>query len=233
VDSAVTSALCARTGLPVIAVSMPILQKTDQNERATEHLVWLRDRHPNVTIYVTDLSRSYLALLDDLPECASTELGCVNSRSRLRMTALYAYANSSHYMVCGTGNKVEDFGIGFFTKYGDGGVDLSPIGDLLKSEVYELARYIGVPQSIQAAAPTDGLWEEDRTDEAQIGASYDEIEWAMHYCKKKSLKDPPDISSREDMTPRQKDVLSIYLKRHRANRHKMTMPPVCTLNKDT
>jgi NAD+ synthase len=139
-----------------------------------------------------------------------------NTRARLRMTTLYAVAQANACLVAGTGNKVEDFGVGFYTKYGDGGVDLSPIADLMKTEVFALAKVLGVVASIQNAAPTDGLWEDGRSDEDQIGATYPELEWAMTFNG-----DPSALSSR------QKDVLDIYTRYHRANLHKMQPIPVC------
>jgi NAD+ synthase len=139
------------------------------------------------------------------------------------MSALYAYAGHHQLLVAGTGNKIEDFGIGFFTKYGDGGVDLSPIADLTKTEVYALATELGVIQSIRSAAPTDGLFGESRTDEDQIGASYPELEWAMDYEERKN---------KEVLTVRQEKVLAIYRSRNRANRHKMEPIPVCLIPKE-
>ena len=142
-------------------------------------------------------------------------------RARLRMTTLYAVAAERRALVAGTGNKVEDFGVGFYTKYGDGGVDLSPIADLLKNEVYALGRALGVGEAILNAAPTDGLWGEDRTDEDQLGATYDELEWAMEQVAAGRTADTFDSGSREAA------VLEIYLRHHRANRHKMDPIPVC------
>ena len=147
-------------------------------------------------------------------------MALVNSRARLRMTTLYYYAQLNNYLVVGTGNKVEDFGIGFYTKYGDGGVDLSPIADLLKSEVFEIGKELGVTNSILTAAPTDGLWGDDRTDEDQIGASYPELEWAMSY-------DGND----HNLNKRQQEVLDIYKSLNKANKHKMIPIPICKIPK--
>ncbi len=133
---------------------------------------------------------------------------------------LYSIANTHNLLVAGTGNKVEDYGIGFFTKYGDGGVDISPIADLLKSEVREMAAHLGVIEDILNATPTDGLWEDDRSDEDQIGASYEELEWALAY-----YDDHGNI--RDGLTSRQNEVLDIYIKRHTTSRHKLAAPPVC------
>jgi NAD+ synthase len=143
-----------------------------------------------------------------------------NLRSRIRMANLYVYASNNQYLVAGTGNKVEDFGVGFYTKYGDGGVDISPIADLMKSEVFSLAKILNIVQSIQDAAPTDGLWDDDRSDEEQLGATYDELEWAMNYAAK-------NLNSQ--LTSRQKVVLEIYKRHHEANAHKMIPIPVCKI----
>ena len=148
-------------------------------------------------------------------------MALANSRARLRMTTLYYYAGLLGKLVAGTGNKVEDFGVGFYTKYGDGGVDLSPIADLMKSEVYELAAYLGVPNSIQKAQPTDGLFGDSRTDEDQIGASYDELEWAMN------MQDKGKIF--EDFSGREKEVFKIYTRLNTINQHKMMPIPVCEI----
>jgi len=145
-------------------------------------------------------------------------LAMANTRARIRMATLYAVAQANHCLVAGTGNKVEDFGVGFFTKYGDGGVDISPIADLTKTEVFALAHALQIVDSIQTAAPTDGLWEDGRTDEDQIGASYPELEWAMSFT-----------GDQTKITDRQKEVLKIYQKYHQANLHKMQAIPVCTI----
>jgi NAD+ synthase len=148
-------------------------------------------------------------------------LAMANSRSRLRMTTLYAVAQANGCLVAGTGNKVEDFGVGFFTKYGDGGVDLSPIADMYKTEVFEMAKKLGVIEEILSAKPTDGLWADGRSDEDQIGASYPELEWAMDYIKS---------NSREELSERQKKVIEIYTRFNLVNQHKMTPIPVCTFS---
>jgi NAD+ synthase len=154
-----------------------------------------------------------------LPEkSVENQLAMANTRSRLRMTALYAIAQSENCLVAGTGNKIEDFGIGFFTKYGDGGVDLSPIADLLKSEVFSLAKELQIVQSIQNASPTDGLWGDQRTDEDQIGASYPELEWAMEFN-----------GDEKTLNKRQQSVLEIYRRLNRINQHKMISIPVCEI----
>lgn len=221
IDSALTSTLCALTGWPVTAVSMPIYQAPSQHSLSQQHLVWLAERYPNVTTHTQDLTTTFQALESALPEGIQDDLSMANSRSRLRMLTLYTYASHERRLVAGTGNKVEDFGVGFYTKYGDGGVDLSPIADLMKTEVYALAAHLGVVEGIQAAAPTDGLWHGDRTDEEQLGASYPELEWAMRF---------EEVGGDEStVSERQSEVLAIYRRFHRANRHKMVPIPVCEI----
>lgn len=231
VDSALTSTLCARTGRPALCVAIPIHQESGQLARAREHLVWLETRFPNVQTTELDMTDAFDRLAAILPVFARTPLVLANTRSRLRMTALYALANARHYLVAGTGNKIEDYGVGFFTKYGDGGVDFSPIGDLLKSQVRALARSLGIAPSIIAAVPTDGLWPDNRGDEDQIGATYDELEWALGFCRKREIRGLAALIQNRRLSPRQKEVLEIYLRRHRQNRHKLRMPPVCEFKK--
>lgn len=224
IDSAVTSALCARTGLPTLCVEMPIHQAFSQVERAQEHISALRGTYPNVRMEVVKLTPVFDAMVAALPthdDKASTDLALANTRARLRMTTLYYFAGLYRYVVAGTGNKVEDFGVGFFTKYGDGGVDLSPIADLMKTEVYEVAAGLGIVDSIMKAKPTDGLFGDDRSDEDQIGASYPELEWAMEF------RDGGGDVSKADLTARQLHVLGIFDQRRAANRHKMIPVPVC------
>lgn len=228
IDSAVTSTLGARTGYPVTCVEMPIHQPKDQVSRAEDHIAWLRDNYPNVDVVrmeLTDVFDRFVAALPDAPDVPQLEMPLVNTRARLRMTTLYYFAALNGRLVLGTGNKVEDFGIGFFTKYGDGGVDVSPIADLVKSEVYALGRELGVIDSILTAAPTDGLWEDDRTDEDQIGASYPELEWAMAF-------DENGGGDESGLDDRQREVLSIYRRLNRANHHKMEPIPVCVIPDD-
>ncbi len=224
VDSAVTSALCARTGLPVLCVEMPIHQATAQVQRARDHVAGLCERHPNVEMQVVDLTPVFDRMMDALPPADGnprSALAGANTRARLRMTTLYHFAGLHRRLVAGTGNKVEDFGVGFFTKYGDGGVDLSPIADLTKTEVYAVARALGVVHSILEAPPTDGLFGDDRTDADQIGATYPELEWAM------DLRARGQVPA--DLTARQREVLAIFDRMHAANRHKMDPIPVCTI----
>lgn len=228
IDSAVVSSLAALTGERTLCVTLPIHQAAAQVERAQEHVLSLAARFPNVESANTDLTAAYdvfEASFDGsaVPQVAKSlrELGGANVRSRLRMTALYYFAGLNNMLVAGTGNKIEDFGVGFFTKYGDGGVDISPIADLTKTEVYELGRWLGVPESIISAAPTDGLFGDDRTDEQQIGASYPELEKAMRQAD--SGIDTSSLSERERF------VYDIYVRRNRANRHKMEPIPVCRI----
>lgn len=221
IDSAVTSALCARTGLSTHVVELPIHQHPDQVNRARLHMNQLTKTFAAVRMESIDLTAPYEAFRLAFPqqEDASGGLVLANARARLRMTALYALAAQRRALVVGTGNKVEDFGVGFYTKYGDGGVDLSPIADLMKTEVFALGAHLGVPMEIQQAAPTDGLWGDDRTDEMQIGASYPELEWAMEHVE----QDPVQWSEREQQ------VMAIYQRMHQANRHKMQPIPVCLI----
>ena len=214
IDSAVTSTLCAETGYPVLAVSMPIHQDPTLHDRSEIQKDWLYQKYASVSTENIDLSETYDAFKRAVE---SSELGYANSKARLRMTTLYGLAASEGLLVAGTGNKVEDFGVGFFTKYGDGGVDLSPIADLTKTEVYELAKELGIPQEIQDAAPTDGLWDDGRQDEEQLGATYAELEWAMDY------------NGTDDLSERQEEVLRIYNKHHECNKHKMMPIPVCKI----
>lgn len=223
IDSALTSTLAARTGLGLTCVDMPIQQHPDQVSRGHRHIRWLQKHYKQVQFQQVNLEPTYESLVKALPEAsgAAREMSLVNTRARLRMTTLYYFAALERKLVVGTGNKVEDFGVGFYTKYGDGGVDLSPIADLLKTEVYELARYLGVQQEILDAPPTDGLWGDDRTDEDQIGASYPELEWAMKQYEQGYR--PEDFKGREN------EIFAIFLRHHRANLHKMEAIPVCAI----
>ena len=211
VDSALVSTLCAMTGIETHVVSMPIHQKEEQLTLARTHIEWLKNTFENVYSHEHDLTESFENYKSNLISY-DDKLGWANTRSRFRMVTLYLIANFVKGIVVGTGNKIEDFGVGFFTKYGDGGVDISPIADLTKTEVREMAKKLGVSESIVSAKPTDGLWEDDRTDEDQIGASYEELEWAMEYL--------------QDLDDRKKKVLEIYKKFHEQNEHKMKSIPV-------
>ncbi len=227
IDSALTSTLCAKTGFPTLCVEMPIHQAQSQVTRAQEHISLLKERYNNVSDVRVDLTPTFENFKEVVPNTESSaklDLTLANTRARLRMTTLYYFAGLHSYLVAGTGNKVEDFGVGFYTKYGDGGVDLSPIADLMKSEVYALAAYLNVPNSIQKAQPTDGLFGDSRTDEDQIGASYDELEWAM--------KMQDNGKTEEDFTGREQEVFKIYERLNRINQHKMLPIPVCLIPKE-
>jgi NAD+ synthase len=226
VDSAVTSTLCAQTGLPTLCVEMPIHQAPSHVSRGREHIELLKSRHANVSNIEADLTPVFETFKSQVPcneEESKTHLSLANTRARLRMTTLYYFAGIHGYLVAGTGNKVEDFGVGFYTKYGDGGVDLSPIADLMKSEVYALADFLKIPRTILVALPTDGLFGDDRTDEDQLGASYDELEWAMEEQEKGKTS--------ENFSGREKIVFEIYQKLNTINQHKMREIPVCTIPK--
>ena len=222
VDSAVTSTLCAQTGLKVLCVEMPIHQAQSHVNRGRKHIKQLKDRFPNVTSVETDLTSVFETFKDVVPADSDTQklnLSLANTRARLRMTTLYYFAGIHNLLVVGTGNKIEDFGVGFYTKYGDGGVDLSPIADLMKSEVFLLGHFLEIPNSILEASPTDGLFGDDRTDEDQLGATYDELEIAM--LQNEEGKSADDFSGRE------KIVFEIYNRLNTNNQHKMTAIPVC------
>jgi NAD+ synthase len=222
IDSALTSTLCAMTGKKVICLNMPIRQIKNEYDRGNEHISWLKNKFSNVSSAEVDLTAIFEQMENSYDKEVQDFLTMANTRARLRMTTLYAYAGHHKLLVAGTGNKVEDFGIGFFTKYGDGGVDLSPIADLMKSQVYQLAAELGVTGSILKARPTDGLFADGRTDEDQIGASYDMLEWAMLYIENKE-----SYALNEEQTK----ALNIYMSRHKANRHKMDAIPVCPIPK--
>lgn len=227
VDSAVTSTLCAQTGLPTLCVEMPIHQAPSHVSRGREHIELLKSRFSNVSNIEADLTPVFETFKNQVPineDEYKTHLSLANTRARLRMTTLYYFAGIHGYLVAGTGNKVEDFGVGFYTKYGDGGVDLSPIADLMKSEVYALADFLKIPRTILVAMPTDGLFGDDRTDEDQLGASYDELEWAMLLVERSEISD--------NLTKREKKVLNIFNKLNTINQHKMQEIPVCLIPKE-
>ena len=221
IDSSVVSTLCALTKRKTIVLSMPIKQIKSQHDLSIEHANWLMSKFKNVEHKILELENVFKNFEKTLNEF-NNEHGFANSRARLRMATLYQVAAANSGIVVGTGNKVEDFGVGFYTKYGDGGVDLSPIADLMKSEVFALAKALNINEEIQKAAPTDGLWGDDRTDEDQMGATYNELEWAMKHVN----------STSENNTDRQKEVLAIYKKLHGQNQHKMQPIPVCEIPAD-
>ena len=224
IDCALVSTLCAQTGLPTLCVEMPIHQAESHVNRANEHIAQLKERFPNVTNERTDLTPIFDSFKTQVPPTeneALLNLSLANTRARLRMTTLYYFAGIHSLLVAGTGNKVEDFGVGFFTKYGDGGVDISPIGDLMKSEVHQLSVYLEVPSSILDAKPTDGLFGDDRSDEDQIGANYDELEWAM--------RQDENGKTATNFTGREAEVFSIYKRLNTINQHKMNPIPICKI----
>ncbi|MCH4824024.1 NAD(+) synthase [Gramella lutea] len=224
IDSAVTSTLCAKTGMPTLCLEMPIHQDKKQISRARKHIDELKHNFANVSGLEVNLTPVFDQFKNGMPqhrETSSLDLALANSRARLRMTTLYYFAGLHKYLVAGTGNKVEDFGVGFYTKYGDGGVDLGPIADLMKSEVYELGSYLNIIDEIMTAAPTDGLFGDSRSDEDQLGASYDELEWAMRHSEAGK--------SATDFEGRQRTVFEIYTRLNTANQHKMNPIPVCEI----
>lgn len=227
IDSAVTSTLCAKTGLDVLCIEMPIHQASSHVSRAQEHIAQLSSRFSNVSAIRVDLTPVFEEFKTEVSlegQQATVDMALANTRARLRMTTLYYHAGLLGLLVAGTGNKVEDFGVGFYTKYGDGGVDLSPIADLLKSEVYDIGAYLQVPESIMKAAPSDGLFGDARSDEDQIGASYPELEWAMQ------MKD--EGKTEDDFEGRQKEVFQIFMRYNRSNTHKMIPIPICEIPKE-
>lgn len=224
IDSAVTATLCAKTGFPVLCIEMPIHQAASHVTRAQEHIAHLKNNFNNVTATKTDLTPVFEEFKTEIPlsgEQVTVDMALANTRARLRMTTLYYYAGLLGYLVAGTGNKVEDFGVGFYTKYGDGGVDLSPIADLMKSEVYAIAKVLNVPKSIMIAKPSDGLFGDTRSDEDQIGANYDELEWAMNMQEKGKTD--------ADFKDRELTVFKIYTRYNNRNQHKMNPIPVCKI----
>jgi NAD+ synthase len=223
IDSAVVSTLCAKTGIPTIVVGMPINSNPENTRLSDLQIALLSKIYSNVEGYHVDLSSVFESFKSHkVFERFNSELGFANTKSRLRMISLYQIAASVGGIVVGTGNKVEDFGVGFYTKYGDGGVDISPIADLYKSEVRELGRLLGVPQEIIDAEPTDGLWDDNRVDETQIGASYDQLEWVMEYGMKKWEEDLK-------LTDKELEAVNTYLKFNIQNKHKMVSIPIFEL----
>ena len=224
IDSAVTSTLCAETGLKVLCIEMPIHQAQSHVSRAQEHIKQLKERYSNVEDIRVDLTPVFEEFKTEVSldgTQATVDMALANTRARLRMTTLYYHAGLLGLLVAGTGNKVEDFGVGFYTKYGDGGVDLSPIADLMKSEVYKIGEFLHVPNSIIVAAPSDGLFGDARSDEDQIGASYPELEWAMKMNEQgKTLS---------DFSGREYEVFKIYKRYNTNNLHKMNPIPVCKI----
>lgn len=217
IDSAVVSTLCAMTGIQTYVLSMPIRQRQDQHDRSIDHCIKLIERFPNVHWETIDLTETF----ETFEKLWMTDngLGLANSRSRLRMMTLYQMASEKNGIVVGTGNRVEDFGVGFYTKYGDGGVDISPIADCLKTEVWDMGRYLGVSEDIINAAPTDGLWDDARNDEDQLGMTYPELETAMKYAE--TGEKPKDGKEKQNLIK----FLAIQAKA----KHKMEPIPICML----
>lgn len=227
IDSAVTSTLCAKTGLELLCIEMPIHQAESHVTRAQEHIAQLKKRFHNVRDTRVDLTPVFEEFKTEVSldgKQATVDMALANTRARLRMTTLYYHAGLLGLLVAGTGNKVEDFGVGFYTKYGDGGVDLSPIADLLKSEVYKIGDYLDVPESIMKAAPSDGLFGDARSDEDQIGATYPELEWAMQ------MKD--EGKTTDDFSGRQREAFEIFMRFNTLNKHKMIPIPICEIPKN-
>ena len=224
IDSAVTSTLCAKTGMRVLCVEMPIHQNQDHVERSTKHIKMLKNHYANVSNVCVDLTSTFENFKSVVPQTPNTDqkaLSLANTRARFRMSTLYYFAALHGYLVAGTGNKVEDFGVGFYTKYGDGGVDLSPIADVMKTEVFELGKELGVIDEILEAEPTDGLWADDRSDVDQIGSSYEELEWAMEFEEQDG-----DVS---ELSEDKKKILKTFRNFNKANQHKMQPIPVCEI----
>jgi len=223
VDSALVSTLCAMTGLPTHCVILPCQSKPEHSKAGLKHIAWLQGKfRKTVYLHRIDLTKVFEAFAKE-NQGYENDLAFANAKSRLRMIELYQIACINSGLVVGTGNKVEDFGIGFFTKYGDGGVDISPIADLYKTEVRLMCQAIDVLPDLTNAIPTDGLWADGRSDEDAIGATYKELEWAMDW-----IEDGKNCSSTvlvEGLTPRQKQVLEIYTNRHAATMHKLLPIP--------
>ena len=209
IDSAVVSTISAMTGMKVKALSMPIRQLKFQDDLSKAHLKWLKNKFSNVDEVIINLDEVFNSFEKTLGQF-NNELAFANSRARLRMATLYQVAGANNGIVVGTGNKIEDFGVGFFTKYGDGGVDISPIADCLKSQVWEMGKELKILENIINAAPTDGLWSDGRTDERQLGMSYEDLEKAMLNSKDKNYEK--------------------YLKIRKRNLHKMNLIPICKFN---
>ena len=211
IDSSVTSTICALTGKKTIVLSMPIKQIKEQQDLSLKHQEWLKNKYNNVESHLIILDNLFKTFKNSVSEFDS-EHGLANSRARLRMTTLYQVAASNNGIVVGTGNKVEDFGVGFYTKYGDGGVDISPIADCNKSQVWEMGKNLGILKEIIEAQPTDGLWDDGRTDVSQLGMSYQELEEAMKDSSNKNHKK--------------------YLEIRKRNLHKINSIPVCKMKDD-
>lgn len=222
IDSAVVSTLAAQTKHNVLVLEMPIHQEKSQIIRSKQHIQWLKKKFKNVQSLNIDLTLIFdnikTTFISHNITKHNIELSLANTRSRLRMLTLYYYGGIYQYLVTGTGNKIEDFGIGFFTKYGDGGVDISPIADLLKSQIYSIGKQLQIITSIQNAEPCDGLWDDNRNDINQIGATYKELEWAMYNTK-----------NNNKLNNRQTKILKIYKNLNKKNQHKFNTIPICKI----
>ena len=211
IDSSVTSTLCALTGRKTIVLSMPIKQIKDQHNLSTKHRDWLKSKFKNIESYLINLDLLFKTFQQSLSKF-DNEHGMANSRARLRMVTLYQVAAANNGIVVGTGNKIEDFGVGFYTKYGDGGVDISPIADCTKTQVWEMGEHLGILNEIIKADPTDGLWEDGRPDVSQLGMSYQDLE--------KAMRDPNSSGYKK------------YLEIRKKNLHKMKPIPICKMKND-
>ena len=237
IDSAVVSTLCAETGLPTYVLSMPLHSSSTNDTLSDDYTDYLEKKYDNVTKIRIDLTSVYDQLISSFDywtgsgELTLNNLANANTKSRIRMVTLYQVAGNVGGIVVGTGNKVEDYGVGFYTKYGDGGVDIAPIADLYKTEVWELGKYLGVDRRIIEAPPTDGLWEDSRTDEDQIGASYELLEWVMEYEIIDSSYDPETLTMwmGKELTEEHKSAIRQYKKFNTQNKHKMLSIPTFKL----
>lgn len=218
IDSAVVSTLCAKTSMMTYVLSMPIKQDPKLHSLSQAHCQWLASKFFNVEYHTIDLTSVYTSF-QKVTKNFKSPLGYANTRARIRMMTLYQIAQTTNGIVVGTGNKVEDFGVGFFTKYGDGGVDISPIADCMKTDVWDMGRELGILDDIINAAPTDGLWEDGRTDEDQLGMSYQRLERAMIL----------DEKGKQGKTKQDREDLEKYLEIRAKNLHKMMPIPVCKL----
>jgi NAD+ synthase len=220
VDSGLVSTLCAMTGLPTHCVILPCQSKPEHSEAGEAHISWLQSNFKTINRHLIDLTSTFNAFMRTLPpDVGNNELAFANAKSRLRMIALYQVATVYGGLVVGTGNKIEDFTIFFYTKYGDGAVDISPIANLTKTEVRQMCRELNVIPEISEAVPTDGLWEDGRTDEQAIGASYEELEWVVSFLELTGGY-PTQETIDGHMTPRQREILNVYNKWHNAGKHK-------------
>jgi len=231
IDSALVSTLCCIAGVKTDLFIMSIHQSPDHVTRAKNHIDWLMEKKSfKIILHELDLTHKFDVFCEGFP---NNDLARANLRSRMRMNTLYYYATHIKGLVIGTGNKVEDFGLGFFTKYGDGGVDISPIGKLTKTQVRELSSYLDINEEILKASPSDGLWDDNRTDESQLGDSYEEFEWAMKLCEKYDITEIDEqCPIYTGLTERKRSTLSKYTMLHNLSLHKMEPIPICDIPED-